>query len=492
MLNIVLPRNVRSQVNSLVRNAPGFEAFRLASGAFDSRDMTKDILMRAIEHLGLEDQVRDMVAADNAAPAPAPAKWQGMTNAEHLADCAKLESESEMAETVLGPLKPFLSPVLLDSVANALAPIVALAAKPPVTVTKTVTVDASGAPVETKHDDATKTGASTLGKLFGIRGKHKDMGVSLWDASDAPAIDPYFVPEAGVLAKLVSAIDPVVGRKPRNVWLAGSAGTGKTTLPEQIAARAGRPFVRIAFQRATEPTDLLGMLGLDGKGGMAWRDGVLTRAIRRPGTIVLLDEITTAPPGLLMVLQTLLDTRKLTLPTGEVVDCAEGVVFVSADNTSGYGDETGLYAGTMMANVALVDRMARLVRVEYLPAELETQALANHTGAPREACSRVVAFVNSARKLSGFDARPLSLRRMVAFVEMVNDGFSIDESFHDTALSRLPDAERETLRVHFKATFDQSAFDADMTGAQASLAGLSDTPEQVSARNAFDVIDQDA
>ena len=55
MLNIVLSRAVRNDVNRLVREHPDFEVFRVASGAFDSRDMTKDILMRAIEYLGLED-----------------------------------------------------------------------------------------------------------------------------------------------------------------------------------------------------------------------------------------------------------------------------------------------------------------------------------------------------------------------------------------------------------------------------------------------------
>ena len=393
-----------------------------------------------------------------------------------------------MTSSVLDPLKPFLAPTLLDTVAAALAPIVELAAKPPVEITKTVTLDASGNQVQVQSDDAKRTGSSTLGKLFGLpRFKHSGMPVSLWDASDAPAIDPFFCPEPIILAKLVSAIDPAIGRKPRNVWFAGQAGTGKSTMPEQLAARARRPFVRIAFQRAVEPTDLIGMLGLDGKGGMAWRDGVLVKAIRKPGTIVLLDEVTFAPPGLLAVLQTLLDMRKITLPTGEVVECAEGVVFVAADNTAGYGDDTGVYGGTTVANAALVDRMARLIRVDYLPRDLEAQALANHTGADKGACLRVVDFVNSARKLPGFDARPLSLRRMVAFVEQVNDGFTVAELFDDCALSRLPDAERETLRMHFKAAFDDKAFQAELQGNVPSV--VSDDPTQAACRAAFDIVD---
>ena len=203
----------------------------------------------------------------------------------------------------------------------------------------------------------------------------------------------------------------------------------------------------------------------------------------------MLDEITSAPAGLLMVLQTLLDMRFLTLSTGERVPCAEGVVFVCGDNTRGFGDTTGLYAGTMTANAALVDRMARMIIVDYLPAALEAEALANHTiTAPRVACDRVVAFVGSARKLPGFEDRPLSLRRMVAFVEMVQDGFTVSDAFEDTFLSRMPDAERAALKMHWSAAFDGAAFAAEMAGAPIP-APASDAPEQVAARGAFDAYD---
>jgi cobaltochelatase CobS len=335
-------------------------------------------------------------------------------------------------------------------------------------------------PVMPDSNDASRIGQSTIGKLFGFKSKYGGSSVALWNASDAPDVDPYYVPEASSMAKFVTAAER---KLPRYVWLAGPAGTGKTTLPMQYAAHTKRPFVRIAFQRATEPTDLIGMLGLDGKGGMKWRDGVLTKAIRKPGTVILLDEITLCPAGIAAILQTLLDMRFITLPTGEVVHCADGVVFCAADNTRGFGDDSGLYTGTTQSNAAMVDRFSRMVVVNYLPADQESQALANRTGAPRDACDRVVGFINSARKLPGFDARPLSLRRMVAFVEMVNDGFKPAESFEDTMLTRLPDAEFEALRQHFKAVFVCDAFEAELSGKP--VPAISDSPQQVAAKGIF-------
>ena len=492
-----LNQTQRDTVRRIVRQHPGFDAFRAANGNFASRDLSGDLLRRAVAELpGLTEQAASALAVPMAranGTLPTLSDIADMDAAiaaigdEMEPETVPSETESDLAETVLSPLRPFLSPTLLDTVASALTPIVAMANKPAVvqTVEKTITVervvDANGSPIVPAFVAANRVGTSTIGKLFGVsaKAKHADKPISLWDASDAPPVDPFHVPDVSNLSKLVTAIDPAMGRVPQNVWLAGPAGTGKSTLPEQIAARAGRPFVAITFQRAVEPADIIGGNGLSG-GATVWVDGVLTRAIRRPGTIILLDEITLAPPGLAAMLQTLLASRAMTLPTGEVVRCADGVAFVAADNTRGYGDESGLYAGTHMANAALVDRMARMIVVDYLDAALEAQALANHTLAPKAACERVVRFINLARKLPGFETVPLSLRRQVAFVKMAADGYTIPECFDDCIGSRLPDAERATIHTAFKADFDANAFKAELSNQP--------IPAPINTSTAFDVI----
>jgi MoxR-like ATPase len=474
----------RNVVRAIVRDHPDFKGWRVHNGNFASRDLTGPLLAKAIADLGLGDDVAVALNMANATAYDAVAGDGGEPMDESENATLPISDDSDLAETVLSPLRPFLSPTLLDTVASALSPIVALANKPAVEKTITVEriVDASGAPIVPAFVAAQRVGASTIGKLFGIssRAKHADKPMSLWNAVDAPPVDPFYVPDVDNLSMLISAIDPALPRVPRNVWLAGPAGTGKSTLPEQIAARAQRPFVAITFQRAVEPADIIGGNGL-ANGATVWVDGVLTRAIRRPGTIILLDEITLAPPGLAAMLQTLLASRSLTLPTGEVVRCADGVTFVAADNTRGYGDESGLYAGTHQANAALVDRMARMIVVDYLDAALEAQALANHTLAPKAACERVVRFIGLARKLPGFETVPLSLRRQVAFVEMAMDGYKVDKCFEACVLSRLPDAERATIHAAFTADFDKNAFMAELTNQP--------VPAPTNTSTAFDVID---
>lgn len=506
-----LTEEQRNAVRAIVRNHPGFEAHRIANGNYDSRAITKDQLMAAIVALGLEQQATAIANAPVilntvgtvktvSIPSPDGMEPQGIepAPASILARDAIDNGDADaMTASVLDPIRPFLAPSILDGIATALAPIVAAAVKPPVTkeVIRTVTVDENGLPIAgamPEPEQAKRVGKTTLGKLYGLsRFKHSGAEVSQWDSAHAPAIDPFYVAEPGVLARLVTAVE-----RGRNVWLGGPKGSGKTTLPTQYAARTRRPMIRISGERTIETVDLIGQLIPVGNGKWRWNDGKLLRAIRTPGMVVFIDEITAIPPGLLMIVQTLIDERYIDLVTGERVRCADGVVFVVADNTFGFGDTSGVYGGTMVANAALVDRMARMIRVDYLPEALESQALANHTlcttPSQKAACDRVVAFAVSSRKLSGLEDRPISLRQMIAFVEQVQDGFTVAEAFEDTCLTRLPDAERAILKTHFDPLFDAKAFVSELNGTPAPAPAL--TPErskaQAEAQEAFDIIDQ--
>jgi MoxR-like ATPase len=228
---------------------------------------------------------------------------------------------------------------------------------------------------------------------------------------------------------------------------------------------------------------------------MVWRDRIFTQSIRRPGTVILLDELMIAPPGTAAFFQTVLDDKRLTLPSGEVVPFAQGVVVIVADNSAGYGDETGVYAGVQSANAALVDRCARLIVVDYLSADLEALALHKHTSAPLAACKRLADFaavVRTAAKAAGGEARPFSIRRLVAFVHAVyRDKLDITRAWQVTALSSRPEADRELLVQAIAAHFDAKAFDRELRGMPdasepaAVAAPLSQASEQVGARQAF-------
>jgi MoxR-like ATPase len=221
-------------------------------------------------------------------------------------------------------------------------------------------------------------------------------------------------------------------------------------------------------------------------GSTAWVDGALVQAMKRPGMIIVLDELTIAPPGVQALFHgPCSDARSLTLPTGEVVRCAPGVVFVTADNTFGFGDETGQYAGTHAANAALVNRFKRVIRVDYMSKADEAKAIVNHTGCPKPAADCLAEFVSRARKMPEMENVALSLRQMTGFVQTVQDGFTPKQAASVCFLNRLPSAERAALETLFTLTWAQE-FAALVSGSVVDANNPSQTGPDSAAAKAFD------
>ncbi len=495
--HVVLTQATRNHVRAIVRAASGYAEWRARKGY--GNHLTKEQLLEAAVDLGVTAQVDLIIAAqavgdsignegeastiDNEGEGENEGEESNVSDASAESSVGSQDAVTVDVDRVLDPIRPFLANKILAEVQARLVPIVEAAHKPPVTIEAPRVLAKGEAPY------AKRVSKSTMGKVFGARGVHGAHEITLWNAVDAPRPDSSYVVEPSRFVETVTALE-----HGENVWLAGAAGTGKTTLAREYAARTNRPFVRIGFTRTTEVLDLIGQDEPMPEGNgvkMVWKDKVLVQAIRRPGTVILLDELTIAPPGTVAIFQTMLDEKRLTLPTGEVVAFADGVVAIVADNTAGFGDESGIYAGTQSANAALVDRCARLVVVDYLPPKLEALALSKKTLAPSLACERLANFAGAVRTLqaqSGGDARPFSFRRLVAFMQCVyRDKIALEDSFRITVLSRLPEADRETMRQAIRAHFDGAAFTRELTGkvdAQASTP-VSQAPEQVEARNVF-------
>ncbi len=515
--NAPIAEGHRNSLRALVRAHPGFHAWREANGF--GAHLTKGVIFAAIAHFGLEDAARDILALPPAPVTPRSAsasadgdegsrlasldasegegEGEGETpfqSADSQDEATRAASIEAAIDRVLSPVRPFLAGSLVQTMESALRPLVLDAFKPAVVIEKTP--ESPLAQGEARR--ASRIGESTMSKLFGVTGAKGKLHVGLWNDPLARKPDPGYVMDGARMFLGASSFE-----RGEIVWFAGPAGAGKTTLAQEYAARTGRGFVRIGFGHSTEIIDLVGQPeptpdGDNGAVKMVWRDGVFTQAVRRPGTVILLDELTASPPGTSIYFQTILDERRMTLPTGEVVPFAEGVVVAIADNTAGYGDESGVYAGTSAANGALVDRAGRLVTVDYLPVHLEAQAIENRTGAPASACLRLAEFAAKVRTIqaqSGGDSRPFSIRRLVAFANATHhDLLDADEAWHVTALSRLPEADRESMRQAIRAHFDARLYARELKGEPAQAASSSspspsfapsDEPQQVAARAAF-------
>jgi MoxR-like ATPase len=493
-MNLSIPSIARGAVRSYVKSLAGFDAFAASLGVA-SRDVKNADLVAFAEREGKLAYVEAIIAQMTGGAVPSVEQTVATAKAadvfapraviDNVAEDARVEASIKSAD-ILADVEQFLSPFVRAEIEKALAPVIAAANKP------ALIVEVQAAPVAPKGAAPypVRTGGKVpFNKLFGTSTSHAfgKMPISLWNSyGRAPQPDPFFIVDAKNMGLLATAAEHEA-----NVWLVGPASAGKSTMPFQFAAFTGRPITRIGFDRQTSTETLIGSDRLvEGEvpGTMVskWFDGVLLAAMKVPGMVILIDEPTFAPAGVQAIIQQVSDEHRMYTihSTGEVVKCAPGVIFVIADNTNGSGDEAGQYAGTNVASGALVNRFARMVRVDYLSRAQEVQALVNHTQIPSAAAGHVVDFVAQVRKLPELEGFVMGLRQMVAFVRTVKDGFAAKDAFEVSFLTRLPSTERAVVQT--MATMQWATDFENLLSGSTSSTEPSSVPSDSAGAQAFD------
>jgi hypothetical protein len=379
-----------------------------------------------------------------------------------------------IAET-LAPASVHMTPHLAGIMPGLIRPFIEAAVRGPrvveKTVVETVTVDETGmlvAPVFVAPT-VNVTRKVALHAAFGMpksaapsayRHAFETIMVDVCDYVGAPDVDDDFIWPVEALCEL--AAQEIAGL---NAWIYGPAGVGKTKGAEQYAARLGRPFVRIAIDRTTEPSELIGQEVPAKGGGMKWSDGKLTRAFRIPHCVVLIDEPTLLRSGTLAMLQTALDHRALYLTTGEVVRAAPGVFVIAADNTAGCGDDTGRYVDTAPVNAAFLDRFAFKTLMTTLSVAQETAMLSARASIPSAAAKIMVEYANATRAKADSGALTMGVtpRRLLAWGKTVKAGIASSKAWHSVVVTGCAPEDREAL-IMLEAT--------DLRGKHATIDGI--------------------
>jgi len=313
------------------------------------------------------------------------------------------QAAKQAAPVQIDPAK--VQAAIVDEVRAALGPITAAA-------------QANGTQAQVQQATAAKVvHQATALEVFGLEVKDSKGNALMFDLYDdptAPAVDPNHLWSAG----MVKAMHRAAKHGPRgNVWLGGLKGAGKSTCLQQFAARTGRAFCRINFHQHTSADEYLGAQGLVA-GNTTFTPGDFLTAYTRPGTVLCLDEITNTHPGSLAPLNGLLEPGARVSIGGSVWSRAPGVVIGAADNTSGCGDASGRHAGTREMNSALMDRFAFKEWVQFLPRDLERNALASRTGASDRLIDHILNAVDACRAKvqTGEIIDPPSIRSVEAFI----------------------------------------------------------------------------
>ena len=283
----------------------------------------------------------------------------------------------------------------------------------------------------------------TWHQLFGVMGRNAQKQATLWTSPDAPAIDPhYLMPDS--IELVLTQLD-----RNRNVFLTGPAGTGKTDMVLQIAARLGRPATVISCDAGLDAAELVGQRVPAGD-ETVWADGQLTAAIRQPGMVILIDEISIARPGAVMVFQNVLQNRELFVrETGERVRCAPGVWFLAADNTNGTGggNRHG-FTDTNKVNAATMSRFGAKVRISWMEPARETDVLVRRTGCSTALANQLVhaAQLTRMEHLNGAIQQPIGFRALMSWAEMLSDGINYEAATDAAILTGASENDREALR----------------------------------------------
>lgn len=169
-----------------------------------------------------------------------------------------------------------------------------------------------------------------------------------------------------------------------NVLLVGPPGTGKTSLPVQIAAAKRQPCIRFNCDGETRVHHLRGQqrpAAVDGVLTLAFHHGRLVEAMRA-GHWVVFDELDAAPANVLFALQPVLEegSRTIDIPeTGETVAAHPAFRVFATGNTIGARSRArAKHAGTSPMNTALVDRFSMLIEVTYPSREEENEIVSLH------------------------------------------------------------------------------------------------------------------
>lgn len=214
------------------------------------------------------------------------------------------------------------------------------------------------------------------------------------DADLIPEANETYVYDPDLLKNVLLALELKI-----NTYIWGHKGTGKSELFEQIAARTGRPFMRIQHSANTEESHIVGMWTVKG-GETVFELGPLALAMKN-GWLYLADEYDFAQPSVLSVYQAVLEGKPLMIKEADaenrIIKPHPNFRFVATGNTNGSGDDTGLYQGTNLQNSANYDRFGMVIKKEYMPKQSEILILEKRCGLITADAEKLVQFATLIR-----------------------------------------------------------------------------------------------
>lgn len=245
----------------------------------------------------------------------------------------------------------------------------------------------------------------------------------------------------------------------------GPHGSGKTTLIQETLGRLKWPTLEMAWSNTSDICDLVGRDRI-AFGESKFEYGPLATAMKE-GYALIINEVDRGHGGNLVGLNNVLDGSNLVIKeTGEVIEPHERFrLFVTA-NSTGSGDRTGAYTGSVRKlDPAFLDRFWYM-KLGYMGEQDEIDLfLRKYPQLSGTFVHRIVNFANETRQKSisatGDITMPLSTRSLDRLFN-VAQGFGLTDpktttdvipALNPAYLDRLPEDEREAVMVLLRMTF---------------------------------------
>lgn len=215
-------------------------------------------------------------------------------------------------------------------------------------------------------------------------------------------------------------------QKKRNIFMVGSAGTGKTTIAEKASQALGLDFSAQSFNSQSSKSDLVGFKTANGV-----YVGTEFRERFQNGGIFLMDEIDNANPNILGTLNAALANGFMAFPDG-MVKRHDGFIAIAAGNTYGNG-ATAQYVGRNPIDGATKDRF---VFMDILIDENIEDAMVASTGLEVRKATKWTMIVRQCRKnVADFGLQVIvSPRASENGAHLLDAGFTFREAIDMTVL----------------------------------------------------------
>jgi len=237
-----------------------------------------------------------------------------------------------------------------------------------------------------------------------------------------------------------------------SLLMVGESGVGKSKMIHYLAQETNTPLLNACGHSEVTVENLLGTMTVI-NGNTIWRDGILPEAMRK-GYWLLLDEINSIDPGVMKVINEVLDNRKITITVaGEprLVKAHRDFRFVCTMNPP----DSPIYKGIETMSFELMDRFDTVVYLDYLSPETEVSLIMEITGySETNAARRIVQFANTIRQAmkQGEIFATVTTRSLISFCRKAQV-FDIKTSADTAILRKMSNADRDKASDIFNAIF---------------------------------------